>query len=51
MAGQKYVGVQAGVGVVKLRVGNEEVELTYEEAQQIINGLTMARFKARLKRM
>lgn len=51
MGDQKYVGVQAGVGVVKLRVGSEEVELEPGEVQKIVNGLTMAAFKAKLKRM
>lgn len=51
MAERKYVGVQAGVGVVKLRVGSEEVELTSDEVKKITNGLTLAAFRAKLKRM
>lgn len=46
---QKYVGIQAGVNVVKLRVGTEEVELTIQEVDRIKRGLVLAAFKAKLK--
>lgn len=51
MAEQKYVGVQAGVGIIKLRVGSEEVELTASEVRRVKDALVLAAFRAKMKNM
>lgn len=48
---QKYIGIQVGVNVVKLRVGTEEVELSPKEVDRIRTSLAVASMRATLKRM